>query len=195
MYLLIDNYDSFTYNLLALFKKNGADVTIVKNDTYVPPDGYEGILISPGPSTPKNSGTTLRYIAEHLGRVPMFGVCLGMQSLAYSVGYGIIRARTVKHGKLDRIAVIKDSVLFRDMPDRFSAVRYHSLAVDMDERFVTSRSEGDGTPMSIEDPGRMFFGVQFHPESILSEYGGRIVRNFLDYAAGCARPAEIKQGA
>lgn len=195
MYLLIDNYDSFTYNLLALFNQNGAEVAVIKNNVFVPADRYEGLILSPGPSSPKNAGTTLRYIADYLGRMPMFGVCLGMQSLAYSLGYGIVGARTVKHGKLDRIAVTKQSVLFAGIPDRFSAVRYHSLAVDIDGRFVTARSEDDGTVMSIEDPERMFFGVQFHPESILSEYGGQIVRNFLEYAGGCARPAEYRQGA
>jgi anthranilate synthase component II len=195
MYLLIDNYDSFTYNLRALFNRCGADVAVIKNDSFVPAEEYEGIILSPGPSTPDNSGTTLRYIADYLGRMPIFGVCLGMQALAHSLGYPVVRARTVKHGKLDRIAVTGRSVLFRGMPDRFSAVRYHSLAVDIDERYVTSRSEDDGTVMSIEDHGRMFFGVQFHPESILSEFGGHIVANFLEYAAGCERPVELRQGA
>jgi anthranilate synthase component II len=183
MFLMIDNYDSFTYNLQALFNECGAEVAIIKNDAYTPADQYEGIIISPGPSSPKNSGTTLRYIAEYLGKKPIFGVCLGMQAIAYSLGYAIIPAGTVKHGKLDEIAVTGTSVLFNDMPDRFTAVRYHSLAVDMDERRVTSRSKNDGTVMSIEDSEQKFFGVQFHPESILSEFGGRIVKNFLDFAA------------
>ena len=186
MYLMIDNYDSFTYNLNALFRECGADVEIIKNDAYRPADRYEGIIISPGPSTPKNSGTTLRYLGEYLGIKPIFGVCLGMQAIAYSLGFNIIPAATVKHGKLDEITVTGSSTLFNGMPDSFNAVRYHSLAVDMDERHVTSRSRNDGTVMSIESRERKFFGVQFHPESILSEFGGRIVTNFLDFTAGVA---------
>jgi anthranilate synthase component 2 len=182
---MIDNYDSFTYNLYALFNQCGAEIDVIKNNEFIGAEAYEGIILSPGPSSPKNSGTTLRYIGEYLGRKPLFGVCLGMQALAYSLGYGIVRARTVKHGKLDEIAVTKKSVLFNNVPESFSAVRYHSLAVDIDERYVTSRSKNDGTAMSIEDRKNKFFGVQFHPESILSEFGGTIVRNFLDYTAGC----------
>ncbi len=192
MYLMIDNYDSFTYNLQALFNECNADITIVKNDRYLPADQYQGIIISPGPSSPKNSGTTLRYISEYLGRKPIFGVCLGMQAIAYSLGYAIIQAGTVKHGKLDKITVTGSSVLFSNMPGSFSAVRYHSLAVDIDDHRVTSRSMNDGTVMSIEDCRQKFFGVQFHPESILSEFGGQIVRNFLDFAAVSAA-SDIEQ--
>src|SRR4030067_3441160 len=137
MFLMIDNYDSFTYNLYALFKECGTDVAVVKNDTYVAADSYDGIIISPGPSSPKNSGTTLRFIKEYLGKKPLFGVCLGMQALAYTLGFPIVRARTVRHGKVDEICVIKESVLFKSIPASFSAVRYHSLAVDMDERDTT----------------------------------------------------------
>lgn len=185
MYLMIDNYDSFTYNLYALFNQCGAEIDVIKNDEFIDAESYEGIIFSPGPSSPKNSGTTLRYISEYLGRKPLFGVCLGMQALAYSLGYGIVRARTVKHGKLDEIAVTKKSVLFNNVPDSFSAVRYHSLAVDIDERFITSRSKNDGTAMSIEDRENKFFGVQFHPESILSEFGKVIINNFINYSSSC----------
>lgn len=182
MYLLIDNYDSFTYNLYALFKECGAEVTVCKNDAFVPADDMFGIIISPGPSSPDRSGTTLRYLERYLGRVPIFGVCLGMQALAYVLGYSIVRARTIKHGKLDMIEILGDSVLFRGLPPRFSAVRYHSLAVDIDNHLVTSRSTDDGTPMSIEDPARLCFGVQFHPESVLSERGADIAINYLRFA-------------
>lgn len=193
MYLMIDNYDSFTYNLKALFNECGADVAVIKNDRFVPAEEYEGIILSPGPSSPKNSGTTLRYIGDYLGRKPIFGVCLGMQAIAYTLGYDIVRAGTIQHGKVDRIEVTGGSVLFTDVPETFSAVRYHSLAVAMDGRHVTSRSQKDGTVMSIEDDERKIFGVQFHPESILSEFGGRIVTNFLDFAARDASQREIQK--
>jgi anthranilate synthase component II len=189
---MIDNYDSFTYNLYALFNQCGAKIDIIKNDAFIAAESYEGIIFSPGPSSPKNSGTTLRYIGEYLGRKPLFGVCLGMQALAYSLGYGIVRAQTIKHGKVDEIAVTKKSVLFNNMPDSFSAVRYHSLAVDIDERYITSRSKNDGTAMSIEDSEKKFFGVQFHPESILSEFGEIIIRNFLDYTS-CSASSAMQQ--
>ncbi len=162
--------------------------TLSKTTDIIPADQYDGIIISPGPSSPKNSGTTLRYIGEHLGRKPIFGVCLGMQAIAYSLGYAIVRAGTVKHGKLDEITVMGAPVLFKDVPGSFSAVRYHSLAVDIDGPRVTSRSKNDGTVMSIEDSGQKFFGVQFHPESILSEFGGQIVSNFLKFTAASAAP-------
>lgn len=181
MFLLIDNYDSFTYNLYALFAECGARLTVIKNDSYVSADPYDGIILSPGPSTPKNSGTTLRYISEYLGRKPLFGVCLGMQALAYSLGHEVVKARTVKHGKVDEIEVTGDTVLFRGLPASFSVVRYHSLAVTMDPQFVTSRSKSDDTIMSIEDRERKFFGVQFHPESILCEHGMEIAKNFLNF--------------
>jgi anthranilate synthase component 2 len=181
MFLLIDNYDSFTYNLYALFKECGTEVVVVKNDRYIPADSYQGIIVSPGPSSPKNAGTTLRFIKEYLGRIPFFGVCLGMQALAYSLGYPIVKARTIRHGKVDQILVTGESVLFKNLPAEFSAVRYHSLAVEIDEKYVTSRSKHDNTIMSIEDREQKFFGVQFHPESILSEFGSKIIRNFLDY--------------
>jgi anthranilate synthase component II len=189
MFLLIDNYDSFTYNLFALFRECGADVDIIKNDVYVPTDRYRGIILSPGPSSPEHSGTTLRYISEHLGRTPIFGVCLGMQALAHSLGYPIVRAHTVKHGKLDEISVTKESVLFQGVPRTFSAVRYHSLAAAADERHVTSRSLDDGTVMSIEDRERKCFGVQFHPESVLSQCGRQIIRNFIGFTADAAAAA------
>ncbi len=191
MYLMIDNYDSFTYNLYALFRECGADVAVIKNDKYISADSYEGIIISPGPSSPKNSGTTLRFIKEYQGKIPFFGVCLGMQALAYSLGYQVVKARTVRHGKLDRIKVGRESILLRGLPDEFSAVRYHSLTVAIDEKYVTSRAMHDDTIMSIEDPELKFFGVQFHPESILTEHGSAVVRNFLEYASyTAAAPAE-----
>ena len=179
MFLMIDNYDSFSYNLYALFKECNAEVTVIKNTEYVPADKYEGIILSPGPSSPENSGTTLRYLKEYLGKKPIFGVCLGMQSIAYVLGGKIKGAKTIKHGKVDKVDVIKSSVLYQDVPKNFNAVRYHSLAVDVNKKYITSVSDDDGVIMSIEDKEMMFFGVQFHPESILSEYGAQIVTNYL----------------
>jgi anthranilate synthase component 2 len=197
MFLMIDNYDSFTYNLYALFRECGSEVVVVKNDRYVDAEEYDGIIISPGPSSPEHSGTTLRFIKEHLGKKPLFGVCLGMQALAYSLGYPIVRAKTIRHGKVDEIRVLKESVLFRGLPGAFNAVRYHSLAVEMDDRYITSRSAHDGTPMSIEDRGGKYFGVQFHPESILTDFGEQIVKNFIGFACmkDCATAGSLNRNA
>lgn len=181
MFLMIDNYDSFTYNLYALFRECKIEMKIIKNNEFIPADDFEGIILSPGPSSPKNSGTTLKYLEKYRGKKPIFGVCLGMQSMAYSMGYKIIKAKKIKHGKIDRVNVIKDSILFRGLPESFNVVRYHSLAVDIDDKYITSISGDDGMVMSIEDRENKFFGVQFHPESILSEHGNKIVQNYLDF--------------
>lgn len=184
MYLMIDNYDSFTYNLYALFRECGAKVRIIKNSEFIPADEYQGIIISPGPSSPDESGSSMEYLRLYGGKKPIFGVCLGMQCIGKHLGHGIIRAKTVRHGKVDRISVNRESVLYRGLPGSFSAVRYHSLAVDVQGPSVTSVSEHDGTAMSLEDDEKMLFGVQYHPESIMSECGKMIVRNFLDFSVG-----------
>jgi anthranilate phosphoribosyltransferase len=181
MFLMIDNYDSFTYNLYALFRECNADVEIIRNDQYIPADNYDGIIISPGPSNPENSGTSLKYLKNYMGKKPIFGVCLGMQCIAHAMGHNVGHAKTVKHGKVDTITVKGDSVLFKNLPDTFDVVRYHSLAVDIDDDLVTSRSIDDDVVMSLEDRDKKLFGLQFHPESILSEYGREIVNNFLDF--------------
>ncbi len=178
---MIDNYDSFTYNLYALFKKCGVSCDIIKNDTYVPADDYYGIILSPGPSTPENAGTSINYLKNYTGEKPIFGVCLGMQCIAHSQDYGIRKAETVKHGKIDNVSITRDSVLFTNLPRNFEVVRYHSLAADIDEPRATSRSSSDSTAMSYEDFEKKLFGVQFHPESVLGEHGKAIVNNFLRY--------------
>lgn len=181
MYLMIDNYDSFTYNLRALFNACGAEVKVIKNSEFIPAEGYEGIILSPGPSTPDKSGSTLEYLKRYSGNIPIFGVCLGMQSIGFSSGLNVSRANTVKHGKLDTIRRKGESVLFKNFPESFRAVRYHSLAVDFNDGRMTSHSESDSTPMSFEDSEKKLFGVQFHPESVLSEFGKEMTTNFIDF--------------
>ena len=181
MYLMIDNFDSFTYNLYALFKECSAEIKVIKNNEYIPADDFDAIILSPGPSSPENSGTTLRYLKEYTGKKPIFGVCLGMQCIGYSMGYDITSAETIKHGKVDEIEVMKDSILFKHLPKKFKVVRYHSLAVDIEEKYITSKSLDDKVVMSIEDKDNHIFGVQFHPESILSENGKIVAKNFMTY--------------
>jgi anthranilate synthase component 2 len=179
MFLLIDNYDSFTYNLYALFRLAGAEVDVIRNTEYRNADDYKGIILSPGPSTPDNSGTTLEYLNNYTGIKPVMGVCLGMQAIAYHLGCNVRKAKSVMHGKVDNISIEKDSTLLKGIPEKFKTVRYHSLAVDVPEGIVTATAESDSECMAIEEKDKMLFGVQFHPESILAEHGDTMVKNFM----------------
>lgn len=180
MFLMVDNYDSFTYNLAALFRLNGADVDVVRNTEFKSANEYKGIILSPGPSNPSNSGSTLEYLDKYAGRLPIFGVCLGMQAIGYYLGYDVVKAKSVMHGKTDSVKLTGSSKILEGVKDRFAAVRYHSLAVRAPENLVTAEAESDGECMAMEDHGKLLYGVQFHPESILSEEGGIMVRNFMN---------------
>ncbi|HOJ49727.1 MAG TPA: aminodeoxychorismate/anthranilate synthase component II [Spirochaetota bacterium] len=176
MFLLVDNYDSFTYNLYALFKSLNIEVKVVKNREFIK-NGFEGIIISPGPSHPKNSGLTLDYIDYYKGKIPIFGVCLGMQAICHYLGYKVDKASTIQHGKKDTIIIKKGNILLKDLPKKFYAVRYHSLSVKGIDPIAVS--ETDNEAMAFEDSKNYLFGVQFHPESFLSEYGIEIATNFI----------------
>ncbi len=182
MYLLIDNYDSFTYNLRALLSSCGAKTDVIRNDQFVDAEKYRGIIISPGPSNPENAGTSNRYLQEYAGKKPVLGVCLGMQCIASFMGHKVAHAPTIMHGKADTIKITGDSLLFSGVPGSFQAVRYHSLAVTDGGKDVTSRAESDNAVMSIENRKMKLYGVQFHPESILSQFGKEIITNFIKYA-------------
>ena len=184
MIALIDNYDSFTYNLyhyigfydeVKVFK-NTDSLTSVKNVK-----GLNAIAISPGPSHPKNSMLSLDVIDFFKGKLPIFGVCLGMQAIGYYFGFGIRKAKKIMHGKVDEIRVLDKSPLFAGLPESFKATRYHSLVVDGVENgfSVNSVASSDGEVMGIEDSKLSIFGVQFHPESYTSEFGLQIVKNFV----------------
>ncbi len=181
MFLLVDNYDSFTYNLYALMKKCGVEVKVVKNNEFFTDINLSAIVISPGPSSPENSGTTMQYLKKFAGIVPIFGVCLGMQCIGYFLGYKIHQSKKIMHGKVDKIVKIRESSLLQGINQKFKAVRYHSLSVaaKRDDNIVTAVAESDNEIMVIEDLEKKLFGVQFHPESFLSEYGDKIFKNFL----------------
>ncbi|MGE4317867.1 MAG: aminodeoxychorismate/anthranilate synthase component II [Deferribacterales bacterium] len=180
MFLLIDNYDSFSYNLFALFRLAGAKIDVIRNTEFKPADGYKGIILSPGPSSPENSGTTLKYLEMYTGKIPMMGVCLGMQSMAYHLGYKVRKAKTVMHGKADDIVSVKPSKIFAGIPETFSAIRYHSLAADVPDSIKIAVAKSDGECMGMEDEANKLYGVQFHPESILSGYGDVMAKNFMN---------------
>ncbi len=185
--LMIDNYDSFTYNLVQYLESLGAEVVVKRNDETTIDEirrlKPKGIVISPGPCTPKEAGISVDVIREFYRSVPILGVCLGHQSIGYAFGGKIIRAKRLMHGKVSEITHTGEGI-FKGIPSPFRAVRYHSLAVDKnslpDFLKVTAWSE-DGEVMGIQHKELPLFGVQFHPESVLSEYGMEMLRNFLEF--------------
>lgn len=185
MLLLIDNYDSFTYNLVHYFETLGADMKIVRNDAATAEELFamspKAVVISPGPSSPKNAGVCVDFIKKYAGKVPIFGVCLGMQSIGYAFGADIVLARRTMHGKTSMVTHDSTGV-FRGMPNPIEVVRYHSLAVAENTLpkclRVTARAE-DGEVMGIRHTDFLVEGVQFHPESIMTFGGKRMLENFL----------------
>ena len=185
MVLLIDNYDSFTYNLVHYFETLGADMKIVRNDAATAEELFamspKAVVISPGPSSPKNAGVCVDFIKKYAGKVPIFGVCLGMQSIGYAFGADIVLARRTMHGKTSMVTHDSTGV-FRGMPNPIEVVRYHSLAVSENTLpkclRVTARAE-DGEVMGIRHTDFLVEGVQFHPESIMTFGGKRMLENFL----------------
>ena len=185
MILMIDNYDSFTYNIVQYCLELGANLKVIRNDELsvgeIKKLNPEKIIISPGPSTPKEAGVSAEVI-QKIDR-PILGVCLGHQSIAYAFGGEIIRAKNLMHGKTSNIKVIQKDDLFKGLPESFRVTRYHSLVVNpnkLPENIIpTSYSLDDNEIMSIRVKDRPIYGVQFHPESIMSEYGKEILDNFL----------------
>jgi anthranilate synthase component 2 len=186
--LLIDNYDSFTYNLFHYLGELGADVRVKRNDEISVADALgmkaDAIVLSPGPCTPNEAGICLDLIREANGRVPILGVCLGHQSIGQVYGGKIVRAKEPMHGKLSRVRHTGKSV-FRGLNNDFEATRYHSLTIAPEtvpaDLEVTATTE-DGTIMGVMHKRHPVHGVQFHPESIASEQGHALLQNFLDIA-------------
>jgi len=185
MLLLIDNYDSFTYNLFQYLSELGEDVLVVRNDKVTLQDiermKPQRIIISPGPSTPLHAGISNDVVRHFGSRLPIFGVCLGHQCIAYSYGGVISRAPVIMHGKLSMI-YHNNMGVFAGLPSPFSAIRYHSLAVCRDGLpdclEVTAWAE-DGTIMGLRHQRHPVEGVQFHPESFMTHHGKDILRDFL----------------
>ncbi len=188
MILLIDNYDSFTYNLSHYLQTLGADVMVVRNDAMSADElfglGAAAAIISPGPSSPKNAGVCVEFIRKFAGRIPMFGVCLGMQSIGYAFGGNIVRAMRTMHGKISKIDH-DGKGCFKGIASPMSVVRYHSLAVEratLPDCLEVSATAEDGEIMGIRHKQYLIEGVQFHPESILTYGGKRLLANFLEEA-------------
>lgn len=183
--LLLDNYDSFTYNLLHYLGELGADVEVVRNDKITPHEVIakkpQGIVISPGPGTPDDSGICLELIKKTSGDIPLFGVCLGHQAIGQAFGGKVVRSAPM-HGKTSAVSH-EGKTVFAGLPNPFTATRYHSLIVERESLpdclEVTAQTQ-DGIIMGLSHKKHITHGVQFHPESIASEHGHAILKNFLD---------------
>ena len=187
MILMIDNYDSFTYNIVQYCLELGADLKVIRNDELsieeIEALNPEKIIISPGPATPDDAGICLELIRHFADKKPIFGICLGHQSIAQVFGAEVIRAENMMHGKTSKIKVTNQTILFKDLPKEFTQTRYHSLTVKKENLpsciIPTSYSMDDNEIMSLEIENKNIYGVQFHPESIMSEHGFKIIDNFL----------------
>ncbi len=188
MMLMIDNYDSFTYNLVQYLEQIGIPVTTIRNDALGLSDiedlAPEGIVISPGPGRPCDAGVSLEVIRHFSGKIPLLGVCLGHQSIAEAFGGNIISAKRLMHGKTSMVTADGKGI-FTGMNKPFQAMRYHSLAVERESLpdclTVTAESE-DGEIMGLRHQTHLTEGIQFHPESIMTPVGKRLLRNFVKLA-------------
>lgn len=188
MILIIDNYDSFTYNLVHLLEEEGAETRVVRNDAVTVPqilaEDAQALVLSPGPCTPDDAGVCLDLLRAAPATLPILGVCLGHQAMGQALGGAVVTARTIMHGKLSPITCV-DRGLFRGVPSPFTATRYHSLAVrrsDLPADLQVDAETEDGEIMGVSHTTRPWFGLQFHPESIATEHGALLVRNFLSIA-------------
>jgi anthranilate synthase component II len=195
MILLIDNYDSFTFNLYHFLGEVGAQSEVWRNDKLSVADAMEmrpeAIVLSPGPCTPTEAGICLELIAAAAGKIPLFGVCLGHQAIGQAFGGKVVRAPEPMHGKVSEIAHAGTDVL-AGVPSPFRATRYHSLIVERDtlpDTLVPTAWTDDGIVMAMHHRTLPVYGVQFHPESIASEHGHAILANFLALARGTNAPA------
>ena len=185
MVLMIDNYDSFTFNLVQYLGELGAEVRVFRNDELsvekIGSLSPSHIVISPGPCTPNEAGITLATIERLAGRIPILGVCLGHQAIGQAFGGKVVRAKQVMHGKVSRIRHDKRGV-FSNVPDDFVATRYHSLVVERDSLpaclEISAESE-DGEIMGLRHRTEPLEGVQFHPEALLTEHGHKLLQNFI----------------
>ncbi|MCX7960273.1 MAG: aminodeoxychorismate/anthranilate synthase component II [Burkholderiales bacterium] len=186
MVLVIDNYDSFTWNLVQYLFELGCEVKVVRNDAWRAADiaamAPSHLVISPGPCTPNEAGVTLEAIARLAGRVPILGVCLGHQAIGQAFGGRVVRAKTVMHGKTSTIRHDGRGI-FAGLPAQVTVTRYHSLAVEREtlpEALEVSATAEDGEVMGLRHRHLAVEGVQFHPEALLTEHGHAMLRNFLE---------------
>ena len=184
--LVIDNYDSFTWNLVHYLEELGAETRVVRNDELTVEEALasdaDGVLLSPGPCSPNEAGICVALIGQAPDDLPILGVCLGHQSIGQAFGGEVVTAREIRHGKLSEIRQTGGD-LFDGLPETYQVVRYHSLAVkpeDLPDVLVADAFTEDGEVMALHHRTRPVYGVQFHPESILTEHGHALLKNWLD---------------
>ena len=187
--LMIDNYDSFTYNLVQYFGELGEDVRVHRNDEITIAEiealRPDRLVLSPGPCSPAEAGICIEAIRHFMGKLPILGVCLGHQSIGAALGGDIVRAKVQMHGKADTLTTDQQG-MFAGLPQQFSVIRYHSLAIARDTLpadLVVTATAADGEIMGVRHRTLALEGVQFHPESILSEHGHAMLKNFLELRA------------
>jgi anthranilate synthase component 2 len=186
MILVIDNYDSFTWNLVHYVEQAGARTRVIRNDDMSVEDALalkpDGVVLSPGPCTPREAGICVDFIKQSPDTLPILGVCLGHQAIGDAMGEAVVQASAILHGKVSRIHT-NQSGLFKGLPEQFDVVRYHSLAIPKDRLPETLAADAwteDGEIMAVHHTARPLQGVQFHPESIRTEYGHELIGNFVD---------------
>jgi anthranilate synthase/aminodeoxychorismate synthase-like glutamine amidotransferase len=188
MVLMIDNYDSFTFNLVQYLAELGEEVKVFRNDEISVDEAQalapRAIVVSPGPSAPENAGISVELITRLAGRIPILGVCLGHQAIGQAFGGRVVRAQRVMHGKVSRVRHDGEGV-FRSLPAEFTATRYHSLAVErgsLPDCLKVSAESEDGEIMGLRHRRLAVEGVQFHPEALLTEHGHQMLQNFIQGA-------------
>ena len=187
MILMIDNYDSFTYNIVQYCLELGADLKVIRNDELSVEQIRQlkprKIIISPGPATPNEAGVSLEVIDAFKNEIPILGICLGHQAIAQNFGAKIVRAKNMMHGKTSMINVLKQERIFENIPNNFIATRYHSLVVKKDNVpdtiDILAYSKDDEEIMALKIKNHNIYGLQFHPESIMSQFGHQMLDNFL----------------
>ena len=188
MILIIDNYDSFTYNIVQYVGSINSNIRVIKNDECSIDEiiclPLSHIIISPGPGNPDDTGTTKEIVNNFFGKIPILGICLGHQLLASIYGANIICSKNIVHGKMSNIVVSEKSEIFKSLPRSFDVVRYHSLIVENDsfaDISITAKTN-ENEIMALEDQDNKVYGLQFHPESISTQYGINMIENFLKLA-------------
>ncbi|MDF2503827.1 aminodeoxychorismate/anthranilate synthase component II [Clostridium sp.] len=187
MILIIDNYDSFTYNLYQYIGEIYTDIKVVRNDEIKAEDiesmDVEGIILSPGPGTPEKAGICVEVIKRYGSKIPILGICLGHQAIGYAYGGNIVRAKNIKHGKTSDIKHNGED-MFQNVSNPIKVMRYHSLVVDKEtfpkELTITAESLDDGVIMGLKHKKYDVYGLQFHPESIITEQGKVMIKNFVE---------------
>lgn len=185
MILLLDNFDSFTYNLVDYFNQLGIEVKVIRNDqplSEVMAGSYQGVVLSPGPETPRMAGNLMQVIEHYTNKVPMLGICLGHQAIGQYFGADLVKAGYPMHGKLSKVTVT-ESALFHGLPPEIEVVRYHSLVLErLPEILKATAYTTAGELMAFENKELKVAGIQFHPEAVLTQYGLQMLKNWASFS-------------